>query len=491
MRSAIIGTLAFAILIAGTTAMVPFSGAQTSPLVIQPGSGTFPVDSTQQFRALYNGQDVTSQATWAISGAYSNDPRRGEVLAPGQVRLIYGGSDVYVQARYQGAFASAQLNVTGQIIGQTFRLVANDHNLRQGETVSVKAEYAPGRTCTGSGQCLPQYGDVTSQTNWTVSNPSAVQMVSPGTFRALTDNPTATITATYSGLTQTVVLLPTTENANLGNGVTLVKEIYNRADIPFLWYSQTTPFHNAEYLSGGYFVVAGTCSPKVSGNETVSSEGASNNIGLQGGLYAFKDDGTFIGKRNVCYDGDIPGSGAPLAGLYCNEGAACEIPMNLSPLGPNQVLREMNRQFYNTTHGFNSRPPLQYQITPTGINLAGKPYSGSRNWDWPEGSGDRIQIGNNVVVSGKIFSIKAKYDAAAAGRFVCPNVSSLSGGQPATLPELVPIAGVGDYLIAHKTQGSTGGFMSSETRTVRVYRLKADNTLEEVQQLPGLQQDRI
>ncbi len=523
MRHVFVATLVFVSAVAATAIVILPSGAQGSPLAIDPNGGTFPINTTAQFRALYNGTDVTSQATWSISGAFTNDPRRGDLLGPGQFRLLYGG-EVYVQARYQGQTATAIITVQGTILGPGFKLVSSKRNLKKGETATISAQYSEGRTCPTS-NCPPQFAGVTSQATWSTSNASVLQMVSPGVFRALTNNPTATITATYRGITQTVAILPVSEDDTVAPGVTLVREIYNIGDIPFLWYSQTTPFHNAEYLSGGYFVVAGTCSPAVNGNiEKINAQGALNNIDLQGGLYAFRSDGTFVGKRNVCHDGDIPGAGNPgNLPLYCNEGGACEIPVGLSVVSSNQILREMNDQL-DASHGFNSRPPLQYEITPTKINLVGKPYTGNLRWDWEEGDKGNFQIGNNVVVGGKIIGVKNKFEGSSfvtgcgtavgtvrprhrysnviqtAGSFgvvrewsnpyVCPPPSTaLSGVPPVTLPEVVPIAGVGDYLIARQAQDLSGNPSASAARAVRVYRLRGDNTLEEVQQLPGLQQE--
>jgi hypothetical protein len=121
----------------------------------------------------------------------------------------------------------------------------------------------------------------------------------------------------------------TTSSAN----VKFIKEIHRKGDIPYSWHSQTTPYHNIVWLSDGYFVAGGTCSPAVGGNnydaKTQTPRAAGNNIGIQGGMYVFKDDGTFIKTQNVCYDGGIPGPGIPVSQLYCNEGAACETSMNM------------------------------------------------------------------------------------------------------------------------------------------------------------------
>ncbi len=290
-----------------------------------------------------------------------------------------------------------------------------------------------------------------------------------------------------------------TETTGVATGATFINKIYDLHQIPFNWNSQTTPFRNIMFLKGGYFVVAGTCSPVVTPKierETMDPGARSNNIGIQGGLYVFKENGDFVDKRNVCYDGDIPGPTAKASILYCNEGAACESSIKLIATGDTTFVREM---ISVSSYGMN-RPPLSYKVTSSKVQLIDKAYDGVYHWNFPENEG-KFLVGNLVPVSGNFLGLKQTNEN--DGRqfsqsnilysqgfgtlrewdkpYISPSPGNTSGTPFTAVEEIIPLAGVEDYVVGQKESFALGHF---DTGTY-VFRLKDNNTLQEVGKLPG------
>ena len=174
-------------------------------ITLAPTSASIMVNSTLQFTATANYNDgsikiVTSSATWlssdstvaAIQSTGQSNPGLATGAAPGNVNIT---------ATFSGVSAVTTLNVTGS--GGTL----TSFNIAQ-----IDPSIAPGATLQLFGYA--QYSDgtsnwVTSSTHWTSSNSALVAIqdqgqTSPGLVTAAAAaSGTVTITATFSGLTQT------------------------------------------------------------------------------------------------------------------------------------------------------------------------------------------------------------------------------------------------------------------------------------------------
>ena len=198
-------------------------------------------------------------------------------------------------------------------------------------------------------------------------------------------------------------------------GATYRSKLRDIHQIPYAWYSQGSPFQNIVVMGSGDFVVSGTCSPKVTRSvwRNLFTDGAAGrNKNLQGGLYAFKNDGTYIGMRDVCIDG------APIASnsenATCNEGGACEGSTKIIPVDDDRFIREFVG-IEPASFGWN-RPPIEYKISGSNITMVKRAYRGPVNWDDPNREGS-YRLGNLVLAGGGLWGTKeTNVDAGQLGR---------------------------------------------------------------------------
>ncbi len=270
-------------------------------------------------------------------------------------------------------------------------------------------------------------------------------------------------------------------------GATYKSKLRDIHQIPYAWYSQGSPFQNIVVMGSGDFVVSGTCSPKVtrSGWRSLFTDGASGrNKELQGGLYAFKNDGTFIGMRDACLDG-LSQTGT------CNEGGACEGPVTVIPVANDKFVRVMHDV---GGIGWN-RPPMEYRITGSGLTLSKRAYiSKGSNYD-SESHDGRFAVGNLVKAGNALWGVKEENVSDGQLRYARTNILYTDTGfdairewsvsAPSSLYEswnqITPLAGVGDFVIGTKN-GATSAYVY---RVVDADTMDEWQRLEEVSALPG------
>ncbi|MEK7602612.1 MAG: hypothetical protein AAB472_03975, partial [Patescibacteria group bacterium] len=247
-----------------------------------------------------------------------------------------------------------------------------------------------------------------------------------------------------------------------GSRVTLVGEIYNHKDIPyegaigaaFIW-------PRILWLSGGYFAVNEQCSNRllrfpgstITDADRTSPRGEGNNIHLQGGLYVFKGDGTFVDRRNVCWDGDIPGVGVPQGKNppVCAEGQGCTVGINAAVTGPTTFVRQLTSTAFQ-------RPTVSYGVTASGVSLRGKTNDGDLL------GGPRVKnvvvVGNTVIATRQVTGdedLGYKKTSIKNAFFSLPGLK-LTNEDPL---QVIPIIGVGEYVIG--TEPPEGAYRADIT----------------------------
>ncbi|MBP9771538.1 MAG: hypothetical protein KBD16_01275 [Candidatus Pacebacteria bacterium] len=259
-------------------------------------------------------------------------------------------------------------------------------------------------------------------------------------------------------------------------GATYRGKVHDIFKIPFAWYITGSPFAEITVMGNGDFVVAGACSLKMNraGWRSLIDEDAGANKDGRGGLYAFKNDGTFIGDRDVCLDGlSTMGS--------CPEGGACNISTKVIPVGNDRIIREMA--------GVWNRPPMEYRIGSNGISLVKRAYiSKGSNYD-SESHAGRFVVNQLVKAAGGLWGVKEENVSDGQLRYARSNiiysdtgfneVREWSVSAPSSLyeswNEIAPIVGVGDYVIGTKT--------SNNDTTVYVFKAVDGSTMDEWKRL--------
>lgn len=267
-------------------------------------------------------------------------------------------------------------------------------------------------------------------------------------------------------------------------GATFRSKVHDIFKIPFAWYISGSPFADITVMGNGDFVVSGACALKINraGWSSLIDEDAGANKDGRGGLYAFKNDGTFIGDRDVCLDGlSTMGS--------CPEGGACNISTKVIPVGDDRIVREMA--------GVWNRPPMEYRITSNSISLVKRAYiSKGSNYD-SESHDGRFVVNQLVKAAGGLWGVKEENVSDGQLRYARSNiiysdtgfneVREWSVSSPSSLyeswNEIAPIVGVGDYVIGTKASGNN--------TTVYIFKAVDGSTmdewkrLEQVGTLPG------
>jgi uncharacterized protein YjdB len=176
------------------SASVKVTSATLQRVDVSPSAVTIPAGTHQQFTAMghfSNGtaQDVTQQATWA-----SNATGTATVSATGLATGVVAGSAT-ISATLTGVTGSASLSVSGS----TLRSIALSPASPQVPVGFSVALAATGTFSDGTTQ------DLTSHSAWTTAS-AAIATVNVGVVTGVSKG-TATITATYAGVSGTTPVL--------------------------------------------------------------------------------------------------------------------------------------------------------------------------------------------------------------------------------------------------------------------------------------------
>jgi hypothetical protein len=489
----IFSLVAVALFVACVVITPIYTQAQSAGLVIEPSGPDleFNAGSIQQFRAYYNGEDVTSEAKWSGPTKYFSTDKMGTLLAPGLFRLLQPHPDVRVGAKYNGKSASASFKIVGGWLTEDGFLRPDGALLKPGETVKFEFMYNPEKFCTPEederDECFDpgrqlKYGilpphvkspkkNVASKALWESSNPSVLELVSPGVFRAVSDGK-ATVNATYNDYSpiykvEVVVQTPTTGQYDVSliqkdpiftNGKVFVAHHINQHDF----------FGSILSMIGSdnkrYFVVGGYCSMV-----NVNWGG--------GGMYLFTDTGEYVGKRDICIDalnGDSP--------AVCKHDTGCHAIYKTFDIGNGMLVRDMGIYLNEA----NARPWIAYKVSSFGIEMIYRPFTTRQGRIQlpPLEVGDpiaarQIAYANDVLIDlESISEVGGKYGTTNKFYSFFPNarvIATANTNKPPHKsqnygvygPKYVPIAGVGEYFLAYP----------EKFKDIYVYRMPSQNEL--------------
>jgi hypothetical protein len=454
--------------------------AQNNSLTIEPDGGNFSINSTAQFQALFNGQDVTSQASWSIHGSFSAEPKRGELLAPGRFRLLVGGSDVFVTARYQGQTASVGLTVEGGSAHGRTGFSPLDRNLNVGESIELKyfrgeETFCQNPPCTGVTEEVPG--------QWFTTTPNVLENLGGGLFRAIAEGYGVARITPFDGVPSSaqeyIGVVDPTKPISAAFDVKLVKRnpVYTWVDAKYHDGSGYGPFTNIDYIptssGGGRFAVVGECSdgrrvsiPGVAGGHQVELEG--------GGLYVLSEEGQFIAKGDVCLDTATP--------VGCYEIGGCGVGKNMSFVDDGRFILDAGVGPSRTPY----RSALLYDIGGSSVSRENRLFFTDWN-DLVDGEEEEevtqfrhvayangIMVGRALETTGyippripgfpgagnptaekNIFYSVPEFQRLAeiSVPTTCPSGSACSGGPPITQAVYTPIFGLGEYFVTSNLGG--------------------------------------
>lgn len=283
--------------------------------------------------------------------------------------------------------------------------------------------------------------------------------------------------------------------------------VFNRLQIPGgfdngLGY---LPFMTAYWVSGGYFVVNGNGNSGAADSISAATPAIeiSTLHGLptqfeSGGMYGFKEDGTFVGARDVDYDTSVRAT-------RCFEAGGCYTFTMVSPVGQGKFIRDMSNN--NRQHGF-FRSPALYSVTASGFTMDHRLYY-IDNTQGPVGS---IEDFSDVAVAGgKMIGVAQRYvgtypvgpqeqgvPRGPVPRFSLQNEiydmnftkiasfstpwpsrqpgQNYSGTPPTTAPLFYPMIGVGDYIIG---SANRPGYNGVGAPPVVVYKMPSSDELSQ------------
>ena len=181
---------------------------------ITPDTATVRVGETAQYQAIYdsNGDcaggetDVTNSASWNNGTDYA---AVADSLGQGRYRGTRRGTGTVV-ATYSGLSDTATINVTDNgggctSSGATLNVTPSRDTIDVGDTASYRAIY------DSNGDCAGGESDVTNSASWSINNSSIASNQDDGDFRGR-EAGTATVRATYSGLSDTATLRVNDDN---------------------------------------------------------------------------------------------------------------------------------------------------------------------------------------------------------------------------------------------------------------------------------------
>lgn len=446
------------LLIAGVTVFA--QSRQNEDFEILPGSATigFSTNEIAEFKAYYQGEDVTSQTTWINAGLTSSEQNRAVLVGPGKFRSGTEPGSALIRATYNDFDAFATVQVQGQIVAGGLRIRGEDEGasvIDVGEEISLRLEYAPMENCSGT-NCSPDYDDVTSQSSWSSSNPAVLQSLGAGRFRGVSDG-TTQITASYQGGSRDKVMHVGTASGNSSAYdvyLTQRTPVFTRLDIPTGYDTAFGhfPFENISWIpdsNTGYFQVGGNCASGAGAD--AAARRARDNF-ESGGMWVFDENGEFLDQADVCHDtADVtPG---------CFEAGGCANGFKIQPVGNGQFIRDLGTKEYGP-----DRSPVLYKIENGRIEKLNQLFFNSfRNQD----GGSRIDedlftyvayangkmIGVEEIDGSSINLGNAIYSIPEMGRLAefsepVPFCRECSGSRVDFAPHYYPLLGVGDYFIA-------------------------------------------
>lgn len=207
------------------------------------------------------------------------------------------------------------------------------------------------------------------------------------------------------------------ENAQAQQGVydvNLVQQdpVFRSVDIPYNWLDYDA-FTNLEWLPGGYFLAVGQCnSPLNPGNNfTIPRDlGAYES----GGLYAFTENGAYLGKEDVCFRTSVRAPG-------CHEAGGCTIGQKVlhDPSKANRFVLDADPLPFAGV----PRSPLVYEVTLGGIQAVEQLFYAQRN-----GNPYRYFVDGNTVYEQEGF-LNSVDDAAVVGGQLVVTEQSFEGLQ--------------------------------------------------------------
>jgi len=226
------------------------------------------------------------------------------------------------------------------------------------------------------------------------------------------------------------------------------------------------PFSYAEWLPSGHFVISGRC------NTAISAPGFNPPGGVgsfeDSGMYVLTDDGTFVAKRNVCFDTSVRAPG-------CFEFRGCEAGGTTLPIGGSQFIR-INQN--NAVGEVFARSPVLYNVLSSSVSLLKKLFFNS--WlfrdTFPPGQPESlvrdfrsIAVVNNFMI-GQEERVNAFFGIVV---YSLPNMFKVAEW-PVTEGPTWPIVGVGNYLLAIHQDIL---FSSAGLGVVGVYRMPSESEL--------------
>lgn len=321
----------------------------------------------------------------------------------------------------------------------------------------------------------------------------------------VTKNTIFTMTATNargSGTCTTRIYFKARPSA--GWKVPLVRQqpVFTRFQIPggFDTTFGAWPFTTSYWIPGGYFVVNGPGNSGAGLSSSPAPYRTAKNVFEAGGMYLLKEDGTFIGARDVVFD-------SSRRAFACFEGAGCTAGPFIHSFGNNKFVRELQPRGFGFVRG-----PIVYTVGGSGITMDQRLFYNERGWGNDSEENDTVgrleSFSRIAVAGGKMIGVAQRY----AGWFPVgsqeqgvpggprPRISlhnevydvnlnklatfsnpaptrqpgqNYSGAPPTTVPLFYPIIGVGAYVVAATNQpGYLGAFPP-----IQVYKMPSTNDL--------------
>jgi hypothetical protein len=182
--------------------------------------------------------------------------------------------------------------------------------------------------------------------------------------------------------------------------------VYSRLQIPggFDTTFGDWPFHTAYWISSGqsgFFVVSGAGNSGAGlGSAEFPLRTAANKFEA-GGMYGFKEDGTFVGVRDTVYD-------TSRRAAACFEGGGCTTYDVLSLIGPGKFIRDMSNATPPRNYGF-VRGPAEYTVSNSGFSMDHLLFYNDRGWGNGSEQSDPVgrleDFGAVAVAGGKFIGV--------------------------------------------------------------------------------------